>query len=142
MTKGIIHKGELEQGPYGDLWSVLFHLIDGRSGHTDAVKVKSHLEDAGPTAIKQNKIAFHHMLCKPFGRRGGRGGGEASVARYESGTYSQKGHSASEFGVGVAKRWALVQADIWVKRGEAGDIYELDPLQREEDARTRSAIGW
>ena len=44
-------------------------------------------------------------------------------------------------GVSVGKRWTLVQADIWAKRGEAGDICELDPLLKEEEARTRSAIG-
>ena len=37
----------------------------GRSfcGVTDVIKVKSHLEDAGPSVTKQNKIAFHHMLA-------------------------------------------------------------------------------
>ena len=51
------------QGPNGDLWSILVQLIDERSGVTDFIKVKSHLEDAGPLVIKQNKIAFHHMLA-------------------------------------------------------------------------------
>ena len=53
------------QGPNGDLWSILFQLIDERSGVTDFIKVKSrsHLEDDGPSVIKQNKIAFHHMLA-------------------------------------------------------------------------------
>ena len=40
-----------------------FQLIDERSGVTDFTKVKSHLEDAGLSVIKQNKIAFHHMLA-------------------------------------------------------------------------------
>ena len=61
LTKGITHRVELEQGPNGDLWSILLQLIDGRSGNTDVIKVMSHLEDVGPPAIKQNKIAFHHM---------------------------------------------------------------------------------
>ena len=63
VTRGITHRGDLEQGSKGDLWSILFQLIDGRSGVTDFIKVKSHLEDAGPSVIKQNKIAFHHMLA-------------------------------------------------------------------------------
>ena len=41
----------------------------------------------------------------------------------------------------MAKRLALVQADIWAKRGAAGDIYELEPLVVAEETRTRSAIG-
>ena len=35
----------------------------------------------------------------------------------------------------------VVQEDIWAKRGAGGDIYELDPLQKEEEPRRRSAIG-
>ena len=42
---------------------ILFRLIDGHSGKTYVIKVKSHLEDDGPSAIQQNKIAFHHMLA-------------------------------------------------------------------------------
>ena len=44
---------------------------------------------------------------------------------------------AERIGIGVAKRLALVQADIWAKRG-AGDIYELEPLVVAEETRTRS----
>ena len=58
---------------------ILFQFIDGRSGNTVVIKVKSHLEDVGPTAIKQNKIAFQHRSC-------GRGGGETFAVRHESGT--------------------------------------------------------
>ena len=54
--------------------------------------------------------------------------------RRDSGTQSQ---NAERIGVGVAKR----QADIWAKRGEASDMYELDPLLGEEEACTKSAIG-
>ena len=46
------HRGDLEQGPNGDLRSILFKLIDERSGVTDFIKVKSHLENAGPSVIK------------------------------------------------------------------------------------------
>ena len=38
-------------------------MIDGRSGN-NVIKVKSHWDDVGPSALKQNKIAFHHMLAK------------------------------------------------------------------------------
>ena len=44
----------------------------------------------------------------------------------------RKAKWAERVGVGVAKRLAVVQADIWAKRSEAGDIYELDPLVVEE----------
>ena len=51
-----------EYGPTGDLWSILFQVTDGRSGNTDVIKVRLHLEDVGPPAIKQNKFAFHHHM--------------------------------------------------------------------------------
>ena len=70
-----MHK-DLEQGPNGDLWSILLQLIDERSGVTDVIKFKSHLEDVGPSVITQNKIGFHHMLANSCGRRGGRRGGK------------------------------------------------------------------
>ena len=38
----------------------------------------------------------------------------------------REAQNAERIGVGVAKRLALVQADIWLKRGETGDIYGLD----------------
>ena len=40
----------------------------------------------------------------------------------------RKAKKAERIGIGVANRLALVQADIWAKRGAAGEIYELEPL--------------
>ena len=40
----------------------------------------------------------------------------------------RKAKKAERIGIGVARRLALVQADIWTKRGAADDIYELEPL--------------
>ena len=40
----------------------------------------------------------------------------------------------------MAKRLALVPADVWAKRGAAGGIYELEPLVVAEETCTRSAI--
>ena len=37
--------------------------IDGQSGTTDVVKVNSHLEDAGPSAMQQDQNVVHHMLA-------------------------------------------------------------------------------
>ena len=137
LTRGIAHRGDLVQGPNGDLWSILFQLIDERSGVTDFIKVKSHLEDAGPSAIKQNKIAFHHMLANSL----------ADVVAAEVAkrllpdlNLERTAMCAERVGFGVAKRLALVQADIWAKRSEAGDIYELDPLLVEETTCMRTAF--
>ena len=63
VTTGIMHRDDLEQGPSGDLWSILFQLIDQRSGVTDVIKVKSHLENVAHQLSNQNKIGFHHILA-------------------------------------------------------------------------------
>ena len=132
VTGGITHRGELEQGPNGDLRSILFQLIDGR------IKVKSHLEDVGPPAIKQNKIEYHHMLANSLADVVAE---EAAKRLFPDVNLEREATKAERIGVRVAKRLAFVQADIWVKRGEAGEICEFDPLLEEEEMRTRSAIG-
>ena len=63
VTRSFAHRGDLEQGSNGDLWSILFQLIDERGGVTEVIKVKSHLEDESPSVITQSKIGFHHMLA-------------------------------------------------------------------------------
>ena len=121
VTRGIAHRGDLEQGPNGDLWSILFQVIDERSGVTDVIKVKSHLEDVGPSVITQNKIGFHHMFANSLADVAE----EAAKRLLLDLNLERKAKKAERVGIGVAKRLALVQADIWAKRGAAGDIYEL-----------------
>ena len=116
VARGIIHRGDLEQGPNGDLWSILFQLIDGRSGVNDVIKVKSHLEDAGPSVIKQNKIAFHHMLANALADVVAE---EAAKRLLPDLNLERKAKVAER--IGVATRLALVQANIWAKRSEAGE---------------------
>ena len=111
------------------MWSILFQLIDGRSRVTDVIKVKSHLEDAGPSVIKQNKIAFHRLLANSLADVVAE---EAAKRLLPDLNLERKAKKAERIGVGVAKRLALVQADIGAKRNETGDIYELDSLLDEE----------
>ena len=125
VMKGIMHRGDLEQGPSGDLWSILSQLIEERCGVTDVIKVKSHLEDVGQSVTTQNKIGFH----------------QAAKRLLSDLNLERKAKKAERIGIGVSKRLALVQADIWAKRGAAGDIYELEPLVAVEDTCTRFAIG-
>ena len=126
-----------DEGHHGDLWSILFQLIDERSGVTDVIKVKSHLGDVGPSVITQNKIGFHHMLANSLADVVAE---EAAKRLLPDLNLERNAKKAERIGIGVAKRLALVQADIWAKRG-AGDIYELEPLVVAEETRTRSAIG-
>ena len=95
------------------------------------------MEDAGPSAIKQNKIAFHHMLANSLADMVAE---EATKRLLPDLNLERKANWAARVGIGLAKRLALVQADIWAKRSEVGDIYELDPLLVEETTCTRTAF--
>ena len=141
VTRGIAHRCDLVQGPNGDLWSIFFHLIDECSGVTDLIKVKSHLEDAGPSVIKQNKIAFHHMLANSLADVVAE---EAAKRLLPDLNLERKAKWAERVGFGVAKRMALVQADIWAKRSEAGDIYETPTLcwWKKQHARGPLSARW
>ena len=84
---------------------------------------------------KQNCISLH--ACELCGGRRGRGRGEASAARHESGTEGQKsGTHGSQRGqeAGSSASRLLSQA-----RG-AGDIYELDVLLEPTEFTTQSSI--
>ena len=93
--------------------------------------------DAGPSVSTQNKIGFHHMLANSLADVVAE---EAAKRLLPDLNLERKAKKAERIGIGVAKRLALVQADIWAKRGAAGDIYELDPLVVAEETCTRSAI--
>ena len=93
------------------------------------------MEDVGPTAIKQNKIAFHHMLANSLADVVAE---EAAKLLLPDMNLERKAKIAERTGGGLAKRLALVQPDIQAKRGEAGDIYELDSMLREEEGTPRS----
>ena len=80
VTKGVTQRCELGIWPDGNLWSILFPLIDGRSGNADVIKVKSHLEDVGPPAIQQDKNDFSSHAGELCGGCRGRGGSETSAA--------------------------------------------------------------
>ena len=108
VMRGVTHRSELEQGPNGTLWSIIFQLIDGRSGFTDVIKVKSHLEDVCPTAFKQNKIHLHHMLTNSLADVVAK---EAAKRLLPDTDLERKAKKAERIG-GVAKRLALVQSDI------------------------------
>ena len=132
-----MHTGLIwSKDPNGDLWSILFQLIDERRGVTDVIKVKSHLEDEGPSIITQKEIGFHHMLANSLADVVDE---EAAKRLLPDLNLERKAKKAERVGIGVAKRLALVQADIWAKRGAAGDIYELEPLVVAEETSTRSA---
>ena len=64
VTRGITRRSDLEQGPYGDLSSILFQLIDERSGVTDVTK--SQLEDVGHQSSRKTISASITCLQIPW----------------------------------------------------------------------------
>ena len=86
----------------------------------------------------QSKIGFHRMRANSLADVVAE---EAAKRLLPDLNLDREAKKAERIGIGVAKRLALVQADIWAKRGAAADIYELEPLLTVEETRTRSAIG-
>ena len=86
IDEGHCKQGDLVQGPNGDLWSILFQLIDERSGVTDFIKVKVALGRRRTVShqTKQDRLPPHAR--KLPGRCGGRRSGKTSAARFEPGT--------------------------------------------------------
>ena len=62
VTRSIMHRVILATRTK---WRLVVSLVPAdrraRWEVTDAIKVKSHLEDVGPSVIMQSKIGFHHM---------------------------------------------------------------------------------
>ena len=116
VTKGVTHGCETEQKPNGDPWSTLFQLIDERTGPTDIFKVKSHWTLALQSPLqsskrKSNTITCLQVLCQ---------------------TLWPRRRLCDQSGTSVAKRLALVQAEMWPIREEAGKFHELAPVQELE----------
>ena len=86
-----------------------FRWIDGRCGFTDVIKAKLHLEDVGPTGIKQSKIDFHHMLVNSLTDVVVE---EAAKRLLPDVNLERKAKKAERIGVGVAKRLALCASGI------------------------------
>ena len=95
VTQGVEQRGELEYGSGGDLWSIQFRLIDGHSGKTFVIKVKSHLEDARPISYPAKQNCFSSDAGELLGGCRSRGGSEAFGARHESGTVLMTGRNAT-----------------------------------------------
>ena len=124
---------DLEQRPNGDSWSILFQLIDERSGVTDVIKVKSHLEDVGPSVITQHKIGFHHMLANSMADVVAE---EAAKRLLPDMNLERKANNAERIGVSVAKR--LRQCKRTPGPNAAKQAMSLNLTL---EANTRSAFG-
>ncbi len=109
VTKGARTRGKLIQGTNGDLWSILYRLIDTRIAPTNVFKVKSHLDEEGPTAVTSGRINMLDLTGKSL----------ADAVAEKVGKMLKPDHNiiasanrADISGFLVAKRLAIIQADI------------------------------
>ena len=58
VTNGVTNCTKLIAGSNGDLWSIMYVIMQYRTGTTNIFKVKSHLDKAGPKAIQEKRINF------------------------------------------------------------------------------------
>jgi hypothetical protein len=121
VVNGSAARSDRCKGSNGDLWTILHRLIDDRSGATDIFKVKSHLEALGPGVLTNGITNITDLAGNSFADCIADLAGELVQAPTED----QEAAAANEdLGYTVAKRLAIVQADIWASRtGE--EIFEM-----------------
>ena len=110
VVNGTNNRGALIAGPNGDLWSILYKIIDGRTGTTTIYKVKSHLDEKGPRAIKDKLISFDHLVGNTLADEVAEAA--ANRARPEANAI-KSARCCESWGFSIAERLAIIQADIW-----------------------------
>ena len=62
VTKAVSNRVKLERSYNGDLWSILFTIIDSRSATTNIFEIDSHLDEKGPVAIQEKMIKLSELV--------------------------------------------------------------------------------
>ena len=120
VTRGAYSRGKLTSVTNGDLWSILFELIDGRPGQVHIYKIKSHLDERGPVVLTEGLVTVHDLLGNSLADVVA----EATAAKTKPDNISiQSATFAEGHGFNVLKRIAIIQADIW-KFNEGAEIFE------------------
>ena len=137
VTNGALKRGNLASGANGDLWCILFSIIDRREGTTELFKIKSHLEDKGPTAIQHSLIKFEDLVGNTMADTVA----EAAARRIQPDLSKvQPAKFGDSLGYSVTKRLGIIQADIWRSKENAGAIYELEAIPAEAEIRQNVTI--
>ena len=130
VTKGTHNRQKLICGPNGDLWSILYEIIDSRTGTTNLFKVQAHLDKKGPVAIQNKEIRLDHLIGNIFADQvAGFANNRVQLNPVEQG----KALQCDKTGFNVAKRLAIIQADIWHKKGQDDYAYDLDFLAESDN---------
>ena len=54
VTQGVRNRNKLCKGKHGDLWSLLFAVLEFRTAEVEFAKVNSHLEDVGVISVEEH----------------------------------------------------------------------------------------
>ena len=129
VTNGVTNCTKLSAGSNGDLWSILYTILQYRTGTTNLFKVKSHLDKEGPKAIQERRINFLDLA----GNYLADAVAEGMALRVQPMPQLQKSAKQSDcIGFIVAKRIAIIQADIWEKSDPSDRRYELEAIPLKE----------
>ena len=132
VTKGVTNRRSLESSLNGDLWSLLFGLIDERTVSTNIFKVDSHLEEKGPKVIQNRDIRFDHLVGNALADEVA---GAAAEKFKPNMNQLSKAKWSEILGFTVAKRLAIIQADIWANKSQDDYIYELDKVPDKNETK-------
>ncbi len=104
----------------------MYKISDARNGRTHIYKIKSHLDKVGPAAVQKQLIRFDRLVGNTLADEVA----EATALRIQPDMNAHsKASWCEQIGFSVAKRLAIIQADVWGCDANAGDIYELDFLE-------------
>ncbi len=132
VKHGIERRGNLLRGPNGDLWSILLSLLDGRSGPSDIIKVKSHVIDHGATWVTDHGHKLEDVTGNEFADAAAEAG--VTLLKELDDDTSRRAHRADEKACRIAMRLGRVQARIWQKLAGA-KLFQppVTPQLAEED---------
>ena len=115
VTRGVIRRNQPAKRENGDLWCLIFQLIDEREGSTQLFKITSHIEDKGGAATTDGLISSAHMLGNSLADAAPEQANEMVQPLY--GTI-QAAEEAEVIALLVAKSIALIQPHDWQTQGD------------------------
>ncbi len=124
VRNGIERRGDLLRGPNGDLWGILFALIDCRGGDVETTKVKSHVADKGTDAVRSSGFRWGDILGNELADAAA-GTGHALLAGATNEAEQTK--RAENYTVKVARRLGRIQARIWKATAGAAVFQPPEP---------------
>ena len=134
VTNGVVNMDQLCKGSNGDLWSIMQKLIEDRPGLTAAFKIKSHLEDEGPSAIANQKIAFDDLVGNSLADEAAE---QVAKLIQPDLNIQNKAKRNGSLGFNVAKRIAIIQAEIWNGNDPTDRILEFELLPKEHNVNQK-----